>query len=614
MKREDYSRVQQQLQERMHMHQMAKKREKESHRQQESDPWALPSQSMTTTMTTTSTEDSADQFFSIDSDLPPLGTPPVSVGSEQLESIQLTDRNRLSSFVIDRQTSAFKSFGSAGPTSIGGSSIPSSYGSIVSHNTQSSQKFGSSQRDETLKDVAHYSVELGTVSIVLLESDLHAPSVQDNDSPTRHASEAFFEKLNSVLLESDYTTGSVKKDKLISMCSVDHIRISLNPVKVNMTVQTSSSCQSSHMELSVGSGEVLECLYGNYGSMLGVHEEQPLPLSINTLIRLSASENQSVLSEMQSACLKVKVKNMDMKRRWTLGVGTPTHIPQNSSKMDIFVDVSNMSCELNVTLIDRVSDLIKPKAKPENHDTLLMMSTGKSIYYSMDQRTPSAKYQSAYRQAIDETPVVSRSYSLSVNCPSLKATVRFPVVDLRPANEKAPWHRQGVRSQTLGLEFNEVRVRMAGCTGDEWSNVDIQFKEMQGHYHMAGADKPIHFLTVTYTQQDSLLGPRPAITTLSLPKILVRIQPNAAIQSELVGPEDSGASSMSETVSDPQKKADLAALAELLKKSEPSPFSAKNVVYNDERVSAICMVGWLVCLSVDVSVWLSVSVSVCLCF
>jgi hypothetical protein len=131
---------------------------------------------------------------------------------------------------------------------------------------------------------------------------------------------------------------------------------------------------------------------------------------------------------------------------------------------------------------------------------------------------------------------------------------------------------------------------------------------------MAGADKPIHFLTVTYTQQDSLLGPRPAITTLSLPKILVRIQPNAAIQSELVGPEDSGASSMSETVSDPQKKADLAALAELLKKSEPSPFSAKNVVYNDERVSAICMVGWLVCLSVDVSVWLSVSVSVCLCF
>jgi hypothetical protein len=37
------------------------------------------------------------------------------------------------------------------------------------------------------------------------------------------------------------------------------------------------------MELSVGSGEVLECLYGNYGSMLGVHEEQPLPLSINTV-------------------------------------------------------------------------------------------------------------------------------------------------------------------------------------------------------------------------------------------------------------------------------------------------------------------------------------------
>ena len=63
-------------------------------------------------------------------------------------------------------------------------------------------------------------------------------------------------------------------------------RISLNPVKVNMVVQMSSSCQSSHMELSVGLGEVLECLYGNYGSMLGVQEEQPSPLSVNTVSKI----------------------------------------------------------------------------------------------------------------------------------------------------------------------------------------------------------------------------------------------------------------------------------------------------------------------------------------
>ena len=158
---------------------------------------------------------------------------------------------------------------------------------------------------------------------------------------------------------------------------------------------------------------------------------------------------------------------------------TPTRVPQNSSKTDVFVDVSNLSCELNVTLIDRVSDLLKPRTKAENHGMQPMMSAGRSIYYSVE-RTPSAQYQSAYHKAIDETPVVSRSYSVSVNCPSLKATVRFPVADLRPANEKAPWHRQTVRSQTLGLEFSEVKVRMAGCTGDERSIVDIQFKEMQG--------------------------------------------------------------------------------------------------------------------------------------
>ena len=108
--------------------------------------------------------------------------------------------------------------------SIGVNSIPSSYASAGSYGTPSSQRFGSSQREDTLKDIAHYSVELGTVSVVLLESDLHTPPVQGNDSPTRQASEAFFEKLASLLPESGYGAGNVRKDKLISTCAADHIR------------------------------------------------------------------------------------------------------------------------------------------------------------------------------------------------------------------------------------------------------------------------------------------------------------------------------------------------------------------------------------------------------
>ena len=109
MQSEDYGRVQQQLQTRMQIHQMAAKREKESQRQQESDPWALPSKSVTA-----SVEDSVEEFYSFESGLPPLGRPPVSVDSEHLESISLGERSRTAAFAIDRQTAAFKSFGSVG--------------------------------------------------------------------------------------------------------------------------------------------------------------------------------------------------------------------------------------------------------------------------------------------------------------------------------------------------------------------------------------------------------------------------------------------------------------------------------------------------------------------
>ena len=67
------------------------------------------------------------------------------------------------------------------------------------------------------------------------------------------------------------------------MCDELLFRLSFNPFKMNVAVQMLSYCHRTQMELSVGSGEVLECLYGTNRLLPGVHKEELSPASIATV-------------------------------------------------------------------------------------------------------------------------------------------------------------------------------------------------------------------------------------------------------------------------------------------------------------------------------------------
>ena len=198
-------------------------------------------------------------------------------------------------------------------------------------------------------------------------------------------------------------------------------------------------------------------------------------------MRLSTPEiQQHSGSERQSASLKACVTMTDMITGQFYNSRRQTH-HKSSANTDIVVNLGKLSCELNVTLVDRLSDILKHKTKSDDHNSRLLHAAAKYSLYSSMEATSSVRYQTAYHKAIDEGPATNaRDYAVSVNCSVLRLTVRFPVADLRQPSEKGPWHRQPVRSQRLILECSEMKMKTAGCSRDDKTNLDIRFMEMQG--------------------------------------------------------------------------------------------------------------------------------------
>lgn len=79
-------------------------------------------------------------------------------------------------------------------------------------------------RDNVVEDVAQFSIELGSLTVALLESDIQTSAVGENIYPVIEAAESFFQKLTDLLAQCGNNVGTVSKEKLASACSADHLR------------------------------------------------------------------------------------------------------------------------------------------------------------------------------------------------------------------------------------------------------------------------------------------------------------------------------------------------------------------------------------------------------
>uniref|UniRef100_A0A673ZD39 Autophagy related 2B n=1 Tax=Salmo trutta TaxID=8032 RepID=A0A673ZD39_SALTR len=160
--------------------------------------------------------------------------------------------------------------------------------------------------------------------------------------------------------------------------------------------------------------------------------------------------------------------------------------------------------------------------------------------------------------------------SITVNAPVLSLVVRFPIPDLRLDQERGPWFKKSLQKEVLYLELEdlEVKTEFTGESSPEQTKMELTFRELVGMCHPA-----------------MLLN---SLLTLPCPsRVVLKVNPTAvhSILERVTAEEDEGAEDQS-----PGEEEEVGGGAHSLKdvcdfgKAEPSPFSSRRVMYENEEM------------------------------
>ena len=210
MARHDHEYVDRQRQAKREAKRQFQREEEKRQQNRRADPWSVSTDSATleeTFKSVSSHQTMSEEFFSLgvskepESSLPSLGQPP----GDNWESVPIDSGGGGRRFYAD---GSVRSGGGGSFQSV--NDVPGTYGSSVDP-----------ESDDCVDDDAHYSISLGTLTVTLLESNLHGSPLE---SPTQEAAAAFFRRLSAVLDDFDGAMAGVGRETLASMCQADHLR------------------------------------------------------------------------------------------------------------------------------------------------------------------------------------------------------------------------------------------------------------------------------------------------------------------------------------------------------------------------------------------------------
>uniref|UniRef100_A0AAQ5YJY0 Autophagy related 2B n=1 Tax=Amphiprion ocellaris TaxID=80972 RepID=A0AAQ5YJY0_AMPOC len=151
--------------------------------------------------------------------------------------------------------------------------------------------------------------------------------------------------------------------------------------------------------------------------------------------------------------------------------------------------------------------------------------------------------------------------TLTVNAPVLGIAVRFPIPDLRSDQERGPWFKKSLQKEVLYLELEdlEVKTEFMGGSSPEQTKMELTFKELTGKFQEEPDQPAARFLRVSHsmdgdmTTSESVKFDWPRLVCLTNLKL------------------EEGAAHSLKDVCD-------------FGKPEPSPFSSRRVMYENEEM------------------------------
>ncbi|XP_069049279.1 autophagy-related protein 2 homolog B isoform X3 [Lepisosteus oculatus] len=416
--------------------------------------------------------------------------------------------------------------------------------------------------DESQPEVV-FRLALGSLAVSVLHIDpLPPPDTASNVSPLTLTASEFFSRIGKIepdeLMKGDFPHLRPVFDEA---CPNDHLRFLGTGIKVTYEQRQGSSLRSLSTDVSVGQMELLECLFPN-------DSRSSLPQYTQLVTFESIIEKES----LPTPCLHLIYKFSE-RRGPQGGQVRLSLIPQ---KADFQIELGPVNSELDISIVDRLNSLLQPQKLATTEMMASHMYTSYNKHVSL--------HKAFTEVFLDDSRTPANCHvSVVVNMPLLNLAVRFPIPDLRSDQERGPWFKKSLQKEVLHLEFKDVeyKTEFTGGTSQEQTKMELTFKELTG-LQDDGEQAAIRFFRVSHGMDGDMTSSDSG--KFDWPRIVLKVNPMAvhSILERATTEEEEGVegNSPEEEEGGPHSLKDVCDFG----KPEPSPFSSRRVMYENEEM------------------------------
>ncbi|XP_022329168.2 autophagy-related protein 2 homolog B-like [Crassostrea virginica] len=343
--------------------------------------------------------------------------------------------------------------------------------------------------DDPTAELCRYRLRAVFFSVALLHEnpsnkvDLDSGTKADNRNNMKTIATQYFQKMHS------FSAASGKEVKALRAVFAealpqDHLRLIGKPVNIEIVERTAPTHHCLTVDLTAGFLDVLECLFNRT-----VENIAPDYTEILVFPRDVSPRPGQMYSSMHAGApaLKAHVKSVQQNTRSQRGGAGP--------RTEVCVDLANLECELDVTIIDRIGSLVRPASTNRGYSGNNGATQGGPVY--------------SFSQTLeDESTTDETKVDLSVTCPEARITIRFPIPDLRNGSEvsKLPWWQKNLRDELLVLDLQEARFQTSFLSNQPLQQLELSSRNILASFRIDPNQSAVPFAFVSCEGNDGQEG------------------------------------------------------------------------------------------------------------
>ncbi|XP_041353099.1 autophagy-related protein 2 homolog A-like isoform X2 [Gigantopelta aegis] len=432
--------------------------------------------------------------------------------------------------------------------------------------------------DDPSAELSRHHLKISFISVNILHEnptstpgDHFCPDIPASEK-LKKMSEIFFNKVK-VIPFAGLTSLTHLRDKFSEALPYDHLGCLGKPLTLQIAQKTSRSGQSLSLDVTLGMFETTECLCERRNftsSLLGfglpVDDKPPKYCELLTFDVKDEEDTKPVhmYSSTHSTIPAIKLRLIKAEKTRS---SSKAHLAL--PRTDVRLELGVFHSEVDISIVDRINSLLSP-------EPLMSMEASAvrgKFSYSQLNNTSSVGRQ-MFNQVMQENPALDENLvDFHVASDSGTVNFRFPVPDLRtgPQVDRVPWWHRNIHKESLILQMANFSFQT--CLGtDPQCKLEFTCSDLSAYFKEDLRCDPILLVSVISDDGCDLSErnrgfnwPRLVIT---FSEKICSVFEDEQVESDDSTPMDSlnGACQFSRT--------------------EPSPFSAKKSMYEQEDLSS----------------------------